>query len=300
MDSCRWSCSTGCRSPGPGRCPPASAGSATGPASSSGARPRISRRSGRWKTPCARPPWSGAGSPPNRVRQQLWRYYPQVLAVEGDLAKAWLLELWQLAPTPAKARRVRKDTIARLLNRHRVRCIDAGEVLRRLREPGRAGNHRGRRRSHPMRRRAARSRAPSTDLGSPTNGPHDQGPGHFHGEPGGQAGDNGAARGGDPGLPSRGRPDRPRHATRRGPRHAHARRGPTSSTATRPTGIWATGSPCSRPKQPARSAGPVWSAPRSACSSRPTVSRRDRATPPRGRRPCRPRPATPGISCARR
>ena len=71
----------------------------------------------------------------NRVRQQLWRYYPQVLAVEGDLAKAWLLELWQLAPTPAKARRVRKDTIARLLKRHRVRCIDAGEVLRRLREP---------------------------------------------------------------------------------------------------------------------------------------------------------------------
>ena len=70
-----------------------------------------------------------------RVRQQLWRYYPQVLAVEGDLAKAWLLELWQLAPTPAKARRVRKDTIARLLKRHRVRCIDAGEVLRRLREP---------------------------------------------------------------------------------------------------------------------------------------------------------------------
>ena len=71
----------------------------------------------------------------NRVRQQLWRYYPQVLAVEGDLAKAWLLELWQLAPTPAKARRVRKETIARLLKRHRVRYIDAGEVLRRLREP---------------------------------------------------------------------------------------------------------------------------------------------------------------------
>ena len=71
----------------------------------------------------------------NRVRQQLWRYYPQVLAVEGDFAKAWFLELWQRAPTPAKVRRVSKDTIARLLKRHRVRCIDAGEVLRRLRDP---------------------------------------------------------------------------------------------------------------------------------------------------------------------
>ena len=71
----------------------------------------------------------------NRVRQQLWRYYPQILTVDGDPAKAWVLDLWQLAPTPDKARRVRKDTVARLLKRHRVRCIDAEEVLRRLREP---------------------------------------------------------------------------------------------------------------------------------------------------------------------
>ena len=47
-----------------------------------------------------------------------------------------------------------------------------------------------------------------------------------------------------------------------------------------------TRSPCSRPKQPARSAGPVWSAPRSACSSRPTVSRRD----PNAARSCHRRP----------
>ena len=71
----------------------------------------------------------------NRVRQQLWRYYPQILTVDSDPAKAWVLDLWQLAPTPDKARRVRKDTVARLLKRHRVRCIDAEEVLRRLREP---------------------------------------------------------------------------------------------------------------------------------------------------------------------
>ena len=71
----------------------------------------------------------------NRVRQQLWRYYPQILTVDSDPAKAWVLDLWQLAATPDKARRVRKDTVARLLKRHRVRCIDAEEVLRRLREP---------------------------------------------------------------------------------------------------------------------------------------------------------------------
>ena len=71
----------------------------------------------------------------NRARQQLWRYYPQLLKVEGDLARAWVRDLWRLAPTPAKARRVRVKTVAGLLKRHRVRRIDADAVLDRLREP---------------------------------------------------------------------------------------------------------------------------------------------------------------------
>ena len=161
----------------------------------------------------------------NRVRQQLWRYYPQVLTVEGDLAKAWLLELWQLAPTPAKARRVRKDTIARLLKRHRVRCIDAGEVLRRLREPAipvapgtteAAVAHirsvaerlalvrRQLAQAHQQMDRMTKALAASME------------------NQGGQAGDKWAARRGDPGLPSRSRPDRPRHAARRSLRSSAA------------------------------------------------------------------------------
>ena len=71
----------------------------------------------------------------NRARQQLWRYYPQFLNVEGDLTKAWVRDLWSLAPTPDKARRVRVKTIAGLLKRHRVRRIAPETVLERLREP---------------------------------------------------------------------------------------------------------------------------------------------------------------------
>ncbi len=71
----------------------------------------------------------------NRARQQLWRYYPQLLKVESDLAKAWARDLWSLVPTPDKARRVRLKTVAALLKRHRVRRIDAETVLERLREP---------------------------------------------------------------------------------------------------------------------------------------------------------------------
>ena len=48
----------------------------------------------------------------NRARQQLWRYYPQLLKVESDLTKAWVRDLWSLAPTPDKARRIRARTIS--------------------------------------------------------------------------------------------------------------------------------------------------------------------------------------------
>ena len=44
----------------------------------------------------------------NRVREQLWRYYPQALELGDDLAADWFLDLWALAPTPAKAARLRE------------------------------------------------------------------------------------------------------------------------------------------------------------------------------------------------
>lgn len=69
----------------------------------------------------------------NRMREQLWRYYPQMSQLSDDLAADWVLALWKLAPTPASARRIRQDTIARLLKRYRIRRISAEEVLQRLR-----------------------------------------------------------------------------------------------------------------------------------------------------------------------
>ena len=71
----------------------------------------------------------------NRQRQQLWRYYPQFLKVGSDLTKAWVPELWTLAPTPAKARRLRLATVEKLLKRQHVRTVSAQDVLDRLREP---------------------------------------------------------------------------------------------------------------------------------------------------------------------
>ncbi len=71
----------------------------------------------------------------NRVREQLWRYYPQMIELAEDLAADWVLELWKLAPTPAAARRVREQTIAGLLKRHRIRRTTAPDLRARLRVP---------------------------------------------------------------------------------------------------------------------------------------------------------------------
>jgi len=71
----------------------------------------------------------------NRVHHELWRYYPQMTKLTDDIAASWFLELWTIAPTPAKARLLRKSTVAQLLKQHRIRRIDAETVIRTLREP---------------------------------------------------------------------------------------------------------------------------------------------------------------------
>jgi transposase len=71
----------------------------------------------------------------NRVRQQLWRYYPQLLELGEDVTAEWILALWSMAPTPAKAAHLREATVARLLARHRIRRLDAASVLGVLRQP---------------------------------------------------------------------------------------------------------------------------------------------------------------------
>lgn len=71
----------------------------------------------------------------NRVRDQLWRYYPQILELTDDVAADWFLDLWKLVPTPDKAAQIRKDTMARFLKRHRIRRLDVAQLLDRLRQP---------------------------------------------------------------------------------------------------------------------------------------------------------------------
>ncbi len=70
----------------------------------------------------------------NRVRQQLWRYYPQAVELTDDVADDWFLALWQQVPTPARAAKTSEKTITRLLKEYRIRRLDAATVLQTLRK----------------------------------------------------------------------------------------------------------------------------------------------------------------------
>jgi transposase len=70
----------------------------------------------------------------NRLRQQLWRYYPQAAKLTDDVADEWFLALWQKVPTPVSAAKAREKAIARILSTYRIRRLDAAAVLRTLRE----------------------------------------------------------------------------------------------------------------------------------------------------------------------
>jgi transposase len=70
----------------------------------------------------------------NRLRQQLWRYYPQAAKLTDDVADEWFLAVWQKVPTPASAAKAGEKAIARILSAYRIRRLDAAAVLRTLRE----------------------------------------------------------------------------------------------------------------------------------------------------------------------
>lgn len=71
----------------------------------------------------------------NRIREQLWRYFPQFLEITDDFTAEWFMELWELVRTPRAARKTLKPKqVEALLRRHRVRRIDAPTLLKKLRE----------------------------------------------------------------------------------------------------------------------------------------------------------------------
>jgi transposase len=71
----------------------------------------------------------------NRLREQLHRYFPQLLQLAPAADEPWLWALLERAPTPAVAQHLPRATIRTILTRHRIRRVDADAVRGLLRSP---------------------------------------------------------------------------------------------------------------------------------------------------------------------
>src|SRR5208283_5001811 len=69
------------------------------------------------------------------LREQLWRYFRVLLELEDDMSAEWLLQLWEAAPTPQKAGRLREASVTAILKRCRIRRLTASDVREALKKP---------------------------------------------------------------------------------------------------------------------------------------------------------------------
>lgn len=71
----------------------------------------------------------------NRLREQLHRYFPQLLQLVPAADEPWLWALLERAPTPSAAYQLPRAAIRTILTRHRIRRVDVDAVRAVLRTP---------------------------------------------------------------------------------------------------------------------------------------------------------------------
>jgi len=64
----------------------------------------------------------------NRLREQIHRYFPQILELDGVYDSPWIWALLERAPTPELARRLSLAKIASILRQHRVHRLTPEQV----------------------------------------------------------------------------------------------------------------------------------------------------------------------------
>jgi hypothetical protein len=65
----------------------------------------------------------------NRLREQFQRFFPQFLQLSEHADEPWLWTLFEIAPSPARARKLTPAKVERILRQHRIRRIHADQVL---------------------------------------------------------------------------------------------------------------------------------------------------------------------------
>ena len=71
----------------------------------------------------------------NRLREQLSRFFPQLLQLSSAADEPWLWALLERAPTPSAARALARATVRHVLKRYRIRRVSPDDVVAVLRTP---------------------------------------------------------------------------------------------------------------------------------------------------------------------
>lgn len=72
----------------------------------------------------------------NQFREQLARFYPQLLVLSPAADEPWLWDLFEMAPLPAAAAKLSAGRLGKLLREHRIRRWSGEQVRDTLRSPG--------------------------------------------------------------------------------------------------------------------------------------------------------------------
>jgi transposase len=71
-----------------------------------------------------------------QLREQLQRYYPQMLVLSPAANEPWIWALLEIVPTPQAGAKLTKTRVEKVLKQHRIRRMDAQRALEILRQPG--------------------------------------------------------------------------------------------------------------------------------------------------------------------
>jgi transposase len=71
----------------------------------------------------------------SQLREQVHRYYPQMLDLSPAADEAWMWQLLQAAPLPARANQLKPKQVEKILRDFHIRRLTAPEVLQILRTP---------------------------------------------------------------------------------------------------------------------------------------------------------------------
>jgi transposase len=72
----------------------------------------------------------------NQFREQLGRFYPQLLSLSPGADEPWLWDLFETAPLPEAGGKLALTRLQKLLSRHRIRRLKAEQVREALCSPG--------------------------------------------------------------------------------------------------------------------------------------------------------------------